>query len=181
MQTREFMTARRTLARRAAVTAIFVAVAVSGGCGLNPFQEEENEAVLDFIHANELAEVGQFRYFQQFSYVYVSDSFVTVPTYSGDYLVEFAHSCPELRQLRVTPDMMDQRHDNRTIRARFDTIRGCRIGKIYEISEVQAAELEALGDAPGDDLYIDEDEARPEPEAGGEPGPKAEGEADDES
>ncbi len=133
-------------------------------CNLNPFQAEENEAVLDFIYANELNEVDRIRFFQQYTYTYVNDQYVTIPTSSGDYLVEFTRSCPELRQNRFTPEMMDYRDDTRTLRARSDTIRGCRIGTIYEITQAQAAELAELGDAPGADVYLP-DEARTEENA----------------
>ena len=134
----------------AALATIFVL----GGCNLNPFQAEENEAVLDFIYTSDLEEVDSIRFFQQYTYTYVNDQYVTIPTSSGDYLVEFTRTCPELRQNRFTPEMVDYRDDNRTLRARFDTIRGCRIGKIYEVTAAQAQELAELGDAPGEDIYL---------------------------
>jgi hypothetical protein len=139
-----------------------------GGCNLNPFQAEENEAVLDFIYTSELEEVDSIRFFQQYTYTYVNDQYVTIPTSSGDYLVAFTRSCPELRQNRFTPEMVDYRDDNRTLRARFDTIRGCRIGKIYEVTAAQAQELAELGDAPGEDIYLPaEGDEEPRAEADG--------------
>lgn len=137
---------------------LLAAAFLLSGCSFNLLEAEEGEAVVDYIYANELKEVDQFRYFQQFTYTYVNDQYVTIPTNSGDYLVEFARDCPELSQARFTPDMADVRDDNRTLRARFDTIRGCRIDKIYEISEAQREELSELGDAPGDDTYFPEDD-----------------------
>ena len=164
----------------AGLAAMFGLMFVLGGCNLNPFQEEENEAVLDFIYTSELKEVDSIRFFQQYTYTYVNDQYVTIPTSSGDYLVEFTRSCPELRQNRFTPEMVDYRGDNRTLRARYDTIRGCRIGKIYEVTAAQAQELADLGDAPGEDIYLPEEgEAEPSaeadaPEAVPEPGPATE-------
>jgi KaiC/GvpD/RAD55 family RecA-like ATPase len=140
------------------LSAVLATAFVLSGCGINLLEAEEGEAVVDYIYANELKEVDQFRYFQQFTYTYVSDQYVTIPTNAGDYLIEFATECPELRRDRFTPDMADVRDDNRTLRARFDTIRGCRIGKIYEISAEQRAELSDLGDAPGDDVYFPDDD-----------------------
>lgn len=140
-----------------ALIAGIAAVFMLGGCNLNPFTPEENEAVLDYIYASELEEVDQIRFFQQYSYTYVNDRYVTIPTYAGDYLVEFTRTCPELRQSRFTSEMVDYPDDNRTLRARFDTIRGCRIGKIYEVTAAQAEELAELGDAPGDDVYLPDD------------------------
>ena len=140
------------------LTAGLAAVFVLCGCSFNLLEPEEGEAVVDYIYANELKEVDQVRYFQQFTYTYINDRYATIPTYAGDYLIEFSRDCPELRQTRFTQDMADIRDDNRTLRARFDTIRGCRIGKIYEISETQSDELSELGDSPGDDVYFPEDD-----------------------
>jgi Family of unknown function (DUF6491) len=146
-----------------------------GGCNLNPFQAEENEAVLDFIYTSDLQEVDSIRFFQQYTYTYVNDQYVTIPTSSGDYLVELTRTCPELRQNRFTPEMVDYRDDNRTLRARFDTIRGCRIGKIYEVTAAQARELAELGDAPGEDVYLpgEGDEDAPAEAAGDAAGTEA--------
>jgi hypothetical protein len=142
---------------RLAACAVVGSLLAASGCSFNLFDAEETEAVRDFIFANDLEEVEQIRFFQNFSYTYVNDNYVTIPTNSGDYLVEFTRSCPELRQMQFTSDMVDRRDDNRTLRARFDTIRGCRIGKIYQITEEQRDELSALGDAPGEESYLPDD------------------------
>ena len=44
----------------------------------------------------------------------------------------------------------DIRYDSSVLRARFDTLRGCRIDKLYAIEPGQADELRNLGWAPGD-------------------------------
>lgn len=129
------------------------------------WDESEIEAVRDYIVASQLEEVDEIRYFRQLNYTYINDQFVLVPTTRGDYLVEFARLCRELRQLDFTAQMIDRRPDGDRIRARFDTIRGCQIGKIYSISDAQADELRALGDAPGDEIYIPEQEEQEEQEA----------------
>ena len=92
------------------------------------------------------------------SYTYINDYYVTVPTRRGDYLIEFARDCRELRRRDFTPEMVDRRDNRNILRARFDTIRGCRIGTIYEITDEQRKELRALGDAPGDEVFIPEDQ-----------------------
>lgn len=125
------------------------------------WDEAEIEAVRDYVVANQLEEVDEIRYFRQLNYTYINDQFVVVPTSRGDYLVEFARLCRELRQLDFTPDMIDRRPDGDRIRARFDTIRGCQIGKIYAISDAQAEELRDLGDAPGDEIYMPEEDEDP--------------------
>ncbi|GEM_PF-930568 len=135
-----------------------VGVALLLGACVTPYDDREIEAVRDYIVAAQLEEVESIRYFQQLSYRVINDQFVTVPTRTGDYLVEFARLCRELREMKFRPDMVDYRDDTRRIRARFDTIRGCRIEKIYAITEAQREEIEEIGDAPGDEIYLPEDD-----------------------
>jgi hypothetical protein len=127
---------------------------VVAACSSTTTQPQEIEAVRDYVVANELEEVSQIRLREQMSYTYVNDRYVTIPTRRGDYLVEFSRDCWELRRNDFTAEMVDVRDNNNVIRARFDTIRGCRIGKMYEISKAQREELTALGDAPGDEIFL---------------------------
>lgn len=127
-------------------------------CGTG-YDTQEIEAVRDFVVANELTEVDRIRTnLRQLNYTYLNDQYVTIPTQRGDFLVEFDRLCRDLRRTDFTPEMIDRRDDPNTLRARFDTIRGCRIGKIYEITEAQSAELADLGDAPGDEIFLPENE-----------------------
>lgn len=124
------------------------------------YEDEEIEATRDFIAANELQEVASFRINEQLNYRVVNAFFVTVDTRRGDYLLEFHTRCRALARRDFTPEMVDIRRDPNRIRARFDTIRGCMIGKIYPISNEQREELRELGDAPGEEIYLpDEDES----------------------
>ena len=115
---------------------------------------QEIEAVRDYVAAAELEEVGEIRLREQLHYTYVNDRYVSIDTRRGDYLVEFLRNCWELRENQITPEMVDIRRDNNYLRARFDTIRGCRISTIYEITAGQREELKALGDAPGDEVFL---------------------------
>ena len=112
----------------------------------------------DFVAAAELEKVSEIRLRKTLSYTYVNDRFVIVPTRRGDYLVELRRDCFELRQNDFTPEMVDVRDNQNVLRARFDTIRGCYIGTIYEITESQREELRDLGDAPGDEIYLPDEE-----------------------
>ncbi len=138
-------------------TAIFLTTFVLSACatGYNP---QEVEAVRDYIAASNLEEVERIRWRGQMSYTYVNDYFVTIPGRHEDYLAEFVSECRELRHHTFTDDMVDYRRDSNALRARFDTIRGCRIGTFYVITEEQRKELLALGDAPGDEVFLPEDE-----------------------
>ena len=135
-----------------------IVIAVTSACSSTTQRPQEVEAVRDFVAAAELQEVNEIRLSQALSYTYVNDLFVTIPTRRGDYLVEFLRTCYELRQSQFTPDMVDVRDNPNILRSRFDTIRGCRISKIYEITEAQRAELRDLGDARGDDIFLPEED-----------------------
>lgn len=119
--------------------------------------EQEIEATRDFVAANELQQVDEIRLYEQLNYRTVNDYFVTVETRRGDYLIEFGIRCRALTQRDFQPHMVDIRRDPNRIRARFDTIRGCIIGKIYEVTEEQREELHQLGDAPGDEIFMPDD------------------------
>jgi hypothetical protein len=123
-------------------------------CSSTTTQPQEIEAVRDYVVATELEEVSEIRLREQMSYTYVNDRYVTIPTRQGDYLVEFQRDCWELRRNDFTPEMVDRRDNQNILRARYDTIRGCRIAKIYEVTEAQRKELSALGDAPGDEVFL---------------------------
>ena len=119
--------------------------------------EQEIEATRDFVAANQLQQVDEIRLYQQLNYRVINDYFVTVETRRGDYLVEFRTRCRALTQREFAPYMVDVRRDPNRIRARFDTIRGCIIGAIYEVSEEQREELRQLGDAPGEEVFLPDD------------------------
>ena len=111
-------------------------------------QLASQQAVEDYVAVSELKDVADVRYRQQLRQRYVNDRFIILENRSGKYLVEFVTRCMELRDnTRITPDI---RHEANIIYAKFDTIRGCRIKKIYEINDGQAQEITTLGDAPGD-------------------------------
>lgn len=106
------------------------------------------DAVTDFIQVAELTPENTIRIRRGYNYTVISQRYVTLKSHNDYYLAEFTRNCHELDdQTRVPPDY---RYDANVLRARFDTIRGCRIAKLYPIEEWQAEELKDLGDAPGD-------------------------------
>jgi len=115
------------------------------GCATSSESEKSN-AVSDYIKAAELEEQDSIRTMGNWSHHVISQRYVTLETKNEYFLVEFSRRCHELTQNEVTPDI---RYDNNILRARFDTIRGCRIGRIYAIDKGQAEELLNLGEAPG--------------------------------
>lgn len=104
-------------------------------------------AVRDFIAVNELGEKNTIRITDQYSYSALNDTHIILTTRREHFLVQFRRRCRELEDSWATPDI---RYDHNKLRARFDTIRGCRIEKIFPIDQAQAEELTHLGQAPGE-------------------------------
>jgi hypothetical protein len=104
-------------------------------------------AVRDYIEVGELEDVDHIRTFSRDSMEYVSDYYILYKARTSEYLIEFRRICREFRENRaVAPD---RRYDYNRLRAGEDTIRGCRIDKIYPLTTAQADEMRNLGHAPG--------------------------------
>ncbi len=132
---------------------LLIAVLALGACATKETSQKEiiertqNQAVIDFIEVRGLQEVDKMRSTERDSWDTITITYILYKTRRDRYLVEFARPCYELRDNReVTPDM---RSNANYIRAKFDTLRGCRIARIYELSSEEADELENIGEAPG--------------------------------
>ncbi len=119
---------------------------------------KELEAVNDFVAASQLVEVQRIRLYDQIKWLYVNDHFVVLPERRGHHLIEFRARCDELRERQWTAGMIDHRVSARHLYSDHDTIRGCVIGRIYELSEDQLEELRYLGDAPGEEVFMSSEE-----------------------
>ncbi len=123
------------------------ALLMLAACAIEPEPDPVLEAFEDFIAVGELEETKEIRYRTDLHYEYLNEHYVLMKTRRQQYLVKFDRRCGELNdQFFVKPDY---RREANVIRARFDTIRGCRIDKIYPVNDGQAEELKSLGDAPG--------------------------------
>lgn len=135
--------------KRYQLLGLVAAAAVLGACSTQG-KIPSREAVDDYVTVAALEEVKFARYTRQLSHSYLNDYYVILSERDKLYLAEFSRRCYELTEHdRITPDV---RRDRNMIRARFDTIRGCIIKALYKLNEGQAAELQSLGDAPGDTL-----------------------------
>lgn len=112
------------------------------GCVAQP-GPDANDAIADFIVVSELKPKDIVRLRDQFNYDYLSENYVVLKARGDYYLVQFQRRCHELREREITPD---KRFDRNTLRAGFDTIRGCRIDRMFAIDAAQAKELEFLAD-----------------------------------
>jgi uncharacterized protein DUF6491 len=109
--------------------------------------QDVTQAVMDFIEVRELEALDSMRSGSNDSWHVIGDNFLIYKGRRDEYLVEFVRRCYELNDnTRITPD---KRWETNTVRARFDTIRGCRIANIYALNEAEAVELKNIGEAPG--------------------------------
>ena len=104
-------------------------------------EELKNEAIEDFIQVTELESEDRIRYHGQLQHEVITEDYVFVRDQRNTWLIAFAHRCYDIDTSNVQPDI---RHDARTLRSRFDTIRGCRIRDIYPVTDGMVDEIEGL-------------------------------------
>jgi hypothetical protein len=110
--------------------------------------QDVSQAVRDFVEVRELETRGSVKVFPGDSMKKISNEFILYKGRQENYIMEFVRYCDELDDYRViTPD---RRWDLNALRARVDTIRGCRIAKIWGLSEAELTELKNIGDVPGE-------------------------------
>ena len=127
-----------------------LAALLAAGCATQPSPEAEaqTQAVRDFIAVRNLPETNRIRTADRDGWTEINISYVLYETRRETYLFAFARPCYELRDnTRIVPDV---RSEPSLIRARFDTLRGCRIDTIYALTEAEAAELREIGETPGE-------------------------------
>ena len=133
--------------RTASIALVMLGVSLLGACATTD-RQQVTDAIDDFIQVAELEEVDTIRTSstEQVNYDELSYEYIILRTRRDYYLAKFVRRCYELRDRMPTPDV---RHDPNTLQARFDTIRGCRIGNIYAIDKAQAEQHDYHGRAPG--------------------------------
>jgi len=110
-------------------------------------EDVQNQAIMDFVNVREIAEVDKIRSRERDGWDELTMTYIIYKARRDRYLVEFARPCYELRDnTEITPDY---RSDSNAIRARFDTLRGCRIARIFALNQDEADELKNIGEAPG--------------------------------
>lgn len=110
--------------------------------------DEAVQAVRDFIEVRGLDEVAKMPSGSRDSWESIENHFLIYEGRRDSYLVEFNRRCYELDD--NTRIIADERREAGTIRSRFDTIRGCRIHRLYALTADEAEELRNLGEAPGE-------------------------------
>lgn len=131
------------------LAALVVAAALVTGCATQTTEEvaDKNQAVRDFIDLRELESLAKIRTDGYDGWETITTTYLIYKTRRADYLLEFARPCWEIHdRSRIVPD---DRSDPNIIRARFETLRGCRIDAFYALTEAESAELKHIGDPPG--------------------------------
>ena len=76
----------------------------------------------------------------------IDENFIIYTARRSAFLIEFMRRCHELNE---HPVVADKRDSGNVVRARFDTLRGCHIARIFPLTEDEVAELSAIGESPG--------------------------------
>lgn len=119
---------------------LLLIVALLAGCAAQS-DTKVDDAIEDFVAVSGLEELDSIKSREQFGIAELSERYILLRTRNDTYLARFTRRCYELNENQVTPDV---RYDRWTLRARLDTIRGCRIEKFFAIDAAQAEELEML-------------------------------------
>lgn len=132
---------------------LMIATTVLAACAGQDSQRQEAideavQAVHDFIAVRGLEELAKMPSSSRDSWDSIENYFLIYEGRREVFLVEFNRRCYELDDnTRIVPD---ERREAGIVRARFDTIRGCRIHRIYALTADDAEELRNLGEAPGE-------------------------------
>lgn len=127
--------------------ALFAIVLLSACASQDPaVTQDTKQAVRDFIEVRELAETDKIRTSGRDKWHDIDQNFLVYEANKEAFLIEFIRRCRELDEYPVVPDV---RKSGNAIYAGFDTLRGCRIAKIYPLTEGEVAELKFIGESPG--------------------------------
>lgn len=116
-----------------------------GACASEPTEPvptllDEDQVMRDFIEVRGLEEVKRMRGTERRSYEKLTPSYIIFKPRRGDFLVEFDRPCYEIwNNMYMSAD--DTLLHN-TLRAKYDRIRGCRIGRIFVLTEADLRDLE---------------------------------------
>jgi hypothetical protein len=124
-------------------TAVFAAsLALVAACTGTPEIPSDVQAVRDYVEVAELEQADRIRTHGSDEWSPATHYFALYESRDGWYLLEFSRNCRELTDhTRVTPD---RRYDHNVMRRGIDTLRGCRIDRMYPLTEAQALEIDAL-------------------------------------
>ena len=129
-------------------TVIFAcSLALLAACAATPEIPPDTQAVRDYVEVGELQEVDRIRTHSSDQWTPLTEHYALYSGRDGRFLLGFSRICREMYDnLSVTPD---RRYDHNVMRRGIDTLRGCRIDRMYPLTEAQAQEIEALAKTMG--------------------------------
>lgn len=123
-------------------TYLIASLALLAACAGTPEIPSEVQAVRDYVEVGELEQTDRIRTHGSDEWSPLTDYYVMYKGRDGWYLLEFTRICRELTDnTRITAD---RRYDHNVMRRGIDTLRGCRIDRMYPLTEAQRQELDAL-------------------------------------
>jgi hypothetical protein len=121
---------------------LVASLALLAACAGTPEVPSDVQAVRDYVDVGELEQTDRIRTHGSDKWSPLTDYYALYKSRDGRYLLEFNRICRELTDnTRITPD---RRYDHNVMRRGIDTLRGCRIDRMYPLTEAQALEIEAL-------------------------------------
>jgi hypothetical protein len=127
---------------------IVIAASAMGACASEPTEPvpvilDEDQVVRDFIAVRGLEEVDRMRGTERKSWEKITPSYILYKPRRGEFLVEFDRPCYEIWS--NTFISADETLLHNVLRARYDRIRGCRINRIFALTDDAILELRKLG------------------------------------
>lgn len=126
---------------------IVIAAFAMGACASEPTEPvpvflDKEQAVRDFIEVRGLKEVDRMRGTERRSFAKFTPSYIIFKPTRGEFLVEFDRPCTEIWNnvyLSADDTLLHS-----TLRAKYDRIRGCRIARIFALTESDLLDLKQL-------------------------------------
>ena len=79
--------------------------------------------------------VSHIRYVEPLRWRALNPFYAITETRNGPHLIEMSWECKELMSQELYMDMADRRSKRGILRARIDTLKGCRIANFYKLPE----------------------------------------------
>ena len=128
--------------RRAGKLILAISPALLAACAGTPETPPDTQAIRDYVEVGELQQTDRIRTLGKDEWWPLTKRFAIYNGRDGAFLLEFGHTCREM--FDNTTVTADRRYDRNIMRTGIDTLRGCRIDKMYPLTEAQVQEIEAL-------------------------------------
>jgi len=99
------------------------------------------EELREYLDKVQPEPVYSIRYREPLRWRALNNYFAMVETLDGPHLVELSWECKDLTRTQIYGDMADRRNTRGLLRARADTLRGCRIESFYKLPEAKAVDI----------------------------------------